>query len=199
MKTYAYVENGVVQETYGILPKNWKNYSNFYALDGDIEFLNSIGWYEIQTEYPSYDLKTQTLGSFTYELKGNIVIESREIVELEIPLEDPVIEDQEEIVEEEEVVEKTPEQLLIEEEERLRSFLPEADYAVIEEWKNVRLKRNELIKDVDWKILRHQRELRMNLSPTDSLENLDKYAQALADITLQTEDPFSIIWPTLET
>jgi hypothetical protein len=37
----------------------------------------------------------------------------------------------------------------------------------------------------------------MGLTPTDTLENLDTYMQALADITLQ-EDLSNLVWPTFQ-
>jgi hypothetical protein len=51
-----------------------------------------------------------------------------------------------------------------------------------------------MISSFDWRILRHQRELRLGITPTDSIESLDKYMQDLADITKQS-DPFNISWP----
>jgi hypothetical protein len=45
--TWAYVENGSVVEEHSGLPRNWRNYSNFFALESDVRFLRSIGWYQL--------------------------------------------------------------------------------------------------------------------------------------------------------
>jgi hypothetical protein len=50
---------------------------------------------------------------------------------------------------------------------------------------------------VQWRTDRWMRETRLGLQPTESIEKLDKYMQALADIT-NTDDPFLIVWPKLE-
>ena len=50
--------------------------------------------------------------------------------------------------------------------------------------------------DTDWRYLRYDRELRLGLTPTDDIQKLDLYMQALADIT-QQPDPFNITWPEL--
>ncbi len=64
------------------------------------------------------------------------------------------------------------------------------------QWPIVRQIRDKLMSDFDWRYNRYEREVRLNITPTtDSIENMDTYMKALADITLQ-EDPFNIIWPT---
>lgn len=63
-----------------------------------------------------------------------------------------------------------------------------------QQWGVIRALRDELISLFDWRILRHQRESRLDLPLTDSIELLDKYMQELADITKQS-DPFNIVWP----
>lgn len=59
---------------------------------------------------------------------------------------------------------------------------------------NVRIRRDDLMAAFDWRYLRHDREIRMNMVPTDDIQKLDEYMQALADITKQ-EDIFNIQWP----
>jgi len=44
---WAYVENDSVIEEHITLPKNWRNYSNFFTLESDLVFLHSIGWYNL--------------------------------------------------------------------------------------------------------------------------------------------------------
>lgn len=62
-------------------------------------------------------------------------------------------------------------------------------------WKEVRAKRDKLMADFDWRILRHTREVALSLTPTEDITALHNYMQALADITDQ-EDPFLIQYPT---
>jgi hypothetical protein len=63
-----------------------------------------------------------------------------------------------------------------------------------QQWTVVRALRDEKISAFDWRILRNQREQRLGLPLTDSIEVLDKYMQDLANITNQG-DPFNIVWP----
>lgn len=65
------------------------------------------------------------------------------------------------------------------------------------EWVVVRNTRDRLMAEFDWRYLRYDRQVRLNVTPTDDLNAMDLYMQALADITLQT-DPFNIIWPTYD-
>jgi len=44
---WAYVENNSVVEEYTSLPRNWRNYSNFFALESNVEFLGELGWYTL--------------------------------------------------------------------------------------------------------------------------------------------------------
>lgn len=50
---YAYIENNEIAEVYYLLPKNWRNISNFDSLSPTD--LNSIGWYEVIDVVPEYD------------------------------------------------------------------------------------------------------------------------------------------------
>jgi hypothetical protein len=62
------------------------------------------------------------------------------------------------------------------------------------QWDIVRQLRDELMQNFEWRYNRYEREVRLNLTPSDNLENMDAYMQSLADITNQ-EDPFNITWP----
>ena len=62
-------------------------------------------------------------------------------------------------------------------------------------WQEVRSQRDYILSLLDWKFLRNQSQTRLNITLTDSIESLDTYAQALRDITLQS-DPYNIVWPT---
>lgn len=63
-------------------------------------------------------------------------------------------------------------------------------------WAQIRSKRNELLKDVEWRVRRNLNQQRLGITPTDRIEKLDEYMQGLRDITLQ-EDPNYITWPPL--
>lgn len=62
------------------------------------------------------------------------------------------------------------------------------------QWDEVRRLRDEKMNEFEWRYSRYDRYIRLGLEPLDSLENMDNYMQALADITKQ-EDPFNLIWP----
>tara|TARA_R110002074_G_scaffold253081_2_gene425056 strand:- start:4614 stop:5267 length:654 start_codon:yes stop_codon:yes gene_type:complete len=70
---------------------------------------------------------------------------------------------------------------------------PSAD----ELWNSVRRERDVRIAAVTWRLERHARELRQDVSPTDDVVALDTYIQALADIPQTQLDPANIIWPVL--
>lgn len=59
---------------------------------------------------------------------------------------------------------------------------------------NIRSLRDQLMKDFEWRYIRYDRQIRLGLTPTDDLANLDQYMQALADITDQP-DLYNILWP----
>jgi hypothetical protein len=63
-------------------------------------------------------------------------------------------------------------------------------------WNEIRRIRDQKIKDVEWRYNRYSRQIRMGVTPSDDIESLDEYVQALADITLQ-EDPNNIVWPVV--
>ena len=62
--------------------------------------------------------------------------------------------------------------------------------------KNIRLKRDTLIKNTIWRIQRYEREVRLGIPLTEPVEPLDIYIQTLADIPQQEGFPSNIIWPT---
>jgi hypothetical protein len=57
------------------------------------------------------------------------------------------------------------------------------------------IKRDRLIDDIQWRYERCAREIRMGLTPSDDITELDIYVQALADVTEQPGYPASITWP----
>jgi 2-succinyl-5-enolpyruvyl-6-hydroxy-3-cyclohexene-1-carboxylate synthase len=44
---WTYVENNTVIEEHTKLPANWRNHSNFFAFESDLELLKELGWYRL--------------------------------------------------------------------------------------------------------------------------------------------------------
>ena len=61
----------------------------------------------------------------------------------------------------------------------------------------VREKRDTLMAEFEWRYTRYERQVRLNITPTDNIANLDAYMQALADITAR-EDLTNLVWPTFQ-
>ena len=80
--------------------------------------------------------------------------------------------------------------------EQIAIVTPEEDIEALAV--EARVIRAQLFAELDARIARHERELRTNKTPSDGVESLDKYGQALADITKQKGFPKKITWPTLE-
>ena len=60
-----------------------------------------------------------------------------------------------------------------------------------------RAKRDSLINGFTWRINRHRDEVDLGLEPTESLEPLLQYVQALRDVPEQEGFPENVEWPTL--
>lgn len=58
-----------------------------------------------------------------------------------------------------------------------------------------RAERDRLIESVRWRIERHSDELALDGEPTEPLEPLLQYTQALRDVPQQTGFPESVEWP----
>ena len=63
-----------------------------------------------------------------------------------------------------------------------------------EKWHEVRIQRDKLINEIEWRVQRYLSFQRQNKTQIDNIEHLDLYIQQLRDVTLQS-DPFNIIWP----
>jgi hypothetical protein len=84
---YALVEDGLVKESNRMLPRNWKNISNFYLLDQ--ETLKSYGWFPYRFEPASIPENGISDGSY-YEITEQEVVEIQTYrikTELEIEIE----------------------------------------------------------------------------------------------------------------
>ena len=62
-------------------------------------------------------------------------------------------------------------------------------------WREIRLIRNDLLKNLDERVARYLSQTRLGITPVDNIVTLDTYAQALRDITLQSDNPDEIVWP----
>lgn len=58
-----------------------------------------------------------------------------------------------------------------------------------------RAERDQLIESVRWRIERHSDELALGGEPTEPLEPLLQYVQALRDVPQQSGFPESVVWP----
>ena len=58
-----------------------------------------------------------------------------------------------------------------------------------------RAKRDRLIESVRWRIERHSDELALGSEPTEPLEPLLQYVQALRDVPQQSGFPEAVEWP----
>ena len=61
-----------------------------------------------------------------------------------------------------------------------------------------RAKRDRLIESVRWRIERHSDELALGSEPTEPLEPLLQYTQALRDVPQQSGFPVDIDWPVYQ-
>lgn len=66
------------------------------------------------------------------------------------------------------------------------------------QWYNVRLERDQKIRDIAWRYERYARNQRLNITQVDDINTLDGYVQALADIPQTQTDPYNVVWPSLQ-
>jgi hypothetical protein len=69
-------------------------------------------------------------------------------------------------------------------------------YELEADWHRIRLERDKKIQEIEWRYNRYYRHERLGITQVDTIENLDRYVQALADVTKQ-ENPFNVSWPSL--
>lgn len=74
-------------------------------------------------------------------------------------------------------------------EAHLAPKLPTAD--------DIRAERDRLIESVRWRIERHRDEVALSTNPTEQLEPLLQYVQALRDVPQQAGFPEAVEWPVL--
>ena len=85
MATYAYIEDNEIKQLYDILPGFWGNTSNFNALEGEDDYLKSLGWYKIVKNIPEYNSSNQYVTSVSHTFENDVVTENYEVVTIEQP------------------------------------------------------------------------------------------------------------------
>lgn len=59
---------------------------------------------------------------------------------------------------------------------------------------SIRIERDKLMREFEWRYVRYERQVRLGITPTDDITLMDAYMQSLADITTR-EDLTNIVWP----
>ena len=176
MTVYAHIENNEITGVYDLLPDNWRNISNFSALTNDTAFLYSLGWRTIVKDNPTYDSTYQRLGIPSYNLTGDDVVETIEIINLPRP-ETPVINNEP----------LTEEQLLA------QQLIQHNDAMYL-----LRIRRDQLLTETDFTQLQDV----ATVNGVELTEQYTTYRQALRDLPTSYEadptfiDESSVIYPT---
>lgn len=82
MANYAYVEDNNIVGVYDLLPTVWRNYSNFFALEGEWDYLKSLGWYKIEHVIPEYDPITQKIDNPRQWFENDTVYQTMDIIDI---------------------------------------------------------------------------------------------------------------------
>lgn len=129
------------------------------------EELLQHGWHKLVKIVPEFDPETQKLDTPLYTFVDGVAYETMQVFDLPpAPLPDP-----------------GPSQ-------------EEIQVQIEEQWNNVRLQRDKLMEEFQWRYVRYDRQVRLNIPTTDDITIMDAYMQSLADITLQS-NPYAIEWP----
>ena len=182
MANFARIENNSIIGVYENLPINRENISNFSVYADDEEVLNNFGWHKIQKITPDYNNETHSLGDAYHWIEHGKVYESYKIEEKTLNAENPTSFNV-----------LTNDNFLFQSLGLRQGF----GYSNNDPWDLVREERDRTILNFEWRYMRYAREIRLGITPTDDIQRMDAYIQALADITNQ-EDPNNIIWPTYE-
>lgn len=81
MARYAHIENNEITGVYDFLPENWRNISNFRALESETDYITSLGWRTIVKTTPEYDPIYYKLGDPKYTLENDVVTETIQLIE----------------------------------------------------------------------------------------------------------------------
>lgn len=82
MANYAYVEDNNIVGVYDLLPTVWRNYSNFFALEGEWDYLKSLGWYKIEHVIPEYDPITQKIDNPRQWFENDTVYQTMDVIDI---------------------------------------------------------------------------------------------------------------------
>lgn len=82
MAKWALVENNIVILHRDQLPENWRNHSGLNLSENNLEFLNSLGWYEIEVEEIDYDSTRYRVSGHTFSFNGIKVIAHSQLQEI---------------------------------------------------------------------------------------------------------------------
>ena len=78
---WAFINQTGSIELHDRLPKNWRNISNFFALESEVNTLRSFGWYPVLDQIGVYDPYTHVCGEIitVLDAKNNVVVRSASI------------------------------------------------------------------------------------------------------------------------
>jgi hypothetical protein len=84
MSKWAVVENGTTTEYHDSIPECWRNVSNMFAIENDLETLSLFGWYPVNDITKPLG-KNQAYGevSYTFDSTTKIVTQDCSIIDLE--------------------------------------------------------------------------------------------------------------------
>lgn len=82
---FAYVINNQVLDVQENLPQNWRNISNFFALESKLDILKDLGWYPVEIVIPNYNTATQKLDNWYYVFDGSKVKKIAEVIDIPQP------------------------------------------------------------------------------------------------------------------
>jgi hypothetical protein len=80
---WAFIDESDSVELFDTLPKNWRNISNFSALESDTDALRSLSWYPVLEDIPDFDPYTQVRSEvFTaFDEENNVVIRTATVTD----------------------------------------------------------------------------------------------------------------------
>ena len=91
MATYAHIENSTITGLYDLLPANWRNISNFYALKDSFDYIHELGWRMVAVDSnPEFNSDSQKLSDPKHRIDNDEVVEYREVINLPTAIATPV-------------------------------------------------------------------------------------------------------------
>ena len=97
MANYAYIEGFEIVELHDSKPNNWRNISNFMALNDDE--MVQFGWKKVQKLIPeNFNVNTQQLMNERHYILNDVVYEEYDVVDIPLPVTEVIPEIPEEIL-----------------------------------------------------------------------------------------------------